>query len=130
MAEGSTKDAALFGRLRDLSLVDVDALLAGAEVQQYVELLDSFAADLDHALKMARTRMAELATTTAGPDPLTVVDMAAAVRAQDGGREAGERATRRLAERAAARRTLAVYDDLTGQLLSRLFEVDRRRAQP
>ena len=125
----SSKDAALFGRLRDLSLVDVDALLAGAGAEHYGELLDSFAADLDHALGAARVRMAELtAAITAGPDPLGVVEMAPAVRAQDGGREAGERSIRRLRDRAAACRALAVFDDLIGQLLPKLFEVDRRRA--
>jgi hypothetical protein len=122
-----TSDAALLTRLRDLALVDVDSLLAGAGDSQYRRLLTTFAADLQHALDAARARMAELlALVGAGPDPLAVVDLPAQRRAGDAGQEAGVRATTRLAERAIACRALAIFDDLTGQLLPKLLELDRR----
>jgi len=121
-------DAALLTRLRDLSLVDIDTLLAGTSDPQYSRLLSSYAADLVHAIDVARQRMNELLAAAAkGPDPLAVIDLPAQSRAQDSGREANLRAGKRLSDRAANCRALAILDDLAGQLLPKLLEVDRRR---
>jgi hypothetical protein len=120
-------DEQLLTRLRDLSLVDLDALLVGTEGARYSALLDTYAEDLIDALQHARRRAAELLDVARGADPLALVDASPEARARDGGREAAERMTVRLSERAAACRALARVDDLVGQLIPRLFEADRRR---
>lgn len=120
-------DEQLLTRLRDLSLVDLDALLAGTEGEQYNALLDTYAEDLIDALQKARARARELLEVARGADPLVLVDAAPSTRARDGGREAAEGIMQRLADRAAALRALARIDDITGQLIPRLFEADRRR---
>jgi hypothetical protein len=124
----SHEDDALIMRLRDLALVDLDALLAGAEGDAYVQLLVTHAEDLEDALRTARARAAELTKLIAGADPLVLLDSGFAVRARDGGREAAERTARRLAARATACRALARLDDLSAGLYPRLVEADRRRA--
>ncbi len=121
-------DDALLMRLRDLALVDLDALLAGAEGDDYAQLLVTHAEDLEDALRAARARAVELHKIIAGADPLQLLDSGYAVRARDGGREAAERTARRLAARAAACRALARLDDLASGLYPRLVEADRRRA--
>jgi hypothetical protein len=122
-------DEVLLTRLRDLSLVELDALLAGSAGHQYAQLLASHAEDLCDALGAARERCRELLQAiAAGPDPLNLLDASHEVRARDRGREAGERMARRLAARAEACRTLARLDDFMAQLVPRLFEADRRRA--
>ncbi len=126
---GRTDDERLLGRLRDLFLVDVDSLMAGCSGGRYAELLSSYADDLQDALRSARARMEELVREAAGgADPLALVELSSEVRARDGGRELVSRVTTRLEGRALACRQLARLDDLTGQLLPQLFEVDRRRA--
>ena len=112
----------LLTRLRDLGLVDVDALLAGSEDRG---LLVAYRDDLVDALKVARERTKELAKHLAG-DPLALLDGAPAVRARDGGREVAARAARQLERRAAACRTMARIDDLVARVYPRLFEADRR----
>jgi hypothetical protein len=125
----TTTDSQLQTRLRDLSIVDLDALLAGTSGQRYAELLVTYGDDLEDAVRVARRRMGELlAEVSAGPDPLGLVDMASDMRARDGGRELAERVVTRLAARAKACRALARLDDLVSDLLERLFEADRRRA--
>jgi len=124
----SHEDDALIMRLRDLALVDIDALLAGADGEAYAELLVIHAEDLEDALRTARTRAAELTRTITGVDPLVLLDSGFAVRARDGGRDAADRTARRLAARAAACRALARLDDLAAGLYPRLVEADRRRA--
>lgn len=122
-------DEPLLSRLRDLSLVDLDALLAGASGDHYAELLNTYAEDLGTALRAARERVHELmAVALGGPDPLILLDVGHDVRARDGGREAAERVSRRLAARAEACRALARIDDLAAHLFPRLLEADRRRA--
>ena len=128
MSTESHEDDALIMRLRDLALVDIDALLAGAEGEAYAELLVTHAEDIEDALRTARTRAAELTKTITGVDPLVLLDSGFAVRARDGGREAADRTARRLAARAAACRALARLDDLASGLYPRLVEADRRRA--
>jgi len=121
------RDDELIGRLRQLSLVDLDALLSGASAARYRSLLDTYIGDLHDALSVARERMqALLAVTATGPDPLVLIDAAPAMRARDGAKDAAERAAGRLQARAEACRALARLDDATALLLPRLFEADRR----
>jgi hypothetical protein len=124
----SHEDDALIMRLRDLALVDLDALLAGTDGDTYAQLLVTHAEDLEDALRSARVRAGELTKLVAGADPLILLDQTFSVRARDGGREAAERTARRLAARAAACRALARLDDLSAGLYPRLVEADRRRA--
>lgn len=128
MSEPTTDDDALLMRLRDLALVDLDALLAGADGEAYAQLLVTHAEDLEDALAAARARAVELTRVVTDADPLALLDAGHEVRARDGGREAAERASRRLAARAAACRALARLDDLAAGLYPRLVEADRRRA--
>ncbi len=126
-AADTSRDDDLLTRLRDLALVDLDALLAGSSGDAYDELLETFAGDLEDALGAARTRTRALLESAGGHDPLVLLDAPAATRARDGGRDAAKQIAARLAERAAACRALARLDDLTAPLLSRLIEADRRR---
>lgn len=122
-------DELLLTRLRDLSLVDVDALLVGSSGEHHARLLGAYADDLSDALRAARERCRELLQIiAAGPDPLHLVDASHQARARDGAREAGERVARRLATRAQACRALARLDDVTAQLFPLLLEADRRQA--
>lgn len=123
------EDDALVMRLRDLALVDVDALLAGLSGDGYHALLAAHAEDLEDALRAARTRAAELVKVITSGDPLVLLDAGGAARSRDGGREASDRVVRRLAMRAAAGRALARLDDLAAGLYPRLVDVDRRRAR-
>jgi hypothetical protein len=120
-------DEALLTRLRDLALVDLDALLIGTAGEQYARLLVAHAEDLEDALRAARDRGAELQRQIAG-DPLSLLAAPYATRARDGGREAAEKSARKLGQRAQAARALARLDDLTANLYPRLLEADRRRA--
>lgn len=128
MSDVSHDDDALLMRLRDLALVDLDALLAGTEGPAYADLLVTHAEDLEDALRTARGRATELGKIIGGADPLVLLDSGFAMRARDGGREAAERTARRLAARSAACRALARLDDLAAGLYPRLVEADRRRA--
>jgi hypothetical protein len=123
-----TGDERLLGRLRQLSLVELDSLLAGAGPRRG-ELLAALADDLIDALGQARQRMAELVREVAsGPDPLAVLDATPAMRARGGATAEGPgRLAGRLAERAAACRDLARLEEAAALLLPRLFEIDRRR---
>ncbi|MBZ0238291.1 MAG: hypothetical protein K8M05_38625, partial [Deltaproteobacteria bacterium] len=78
----SHEDDALIMRLRDLALVDLDALLAGAEGEAYTQLLVTHAEDLEDALRSARARAGELTKTIVGADPLVLLDSGYAVRAR------------------------------------------------
>ena len=128
MSAGS-QDEALLTRLRDLSLVDLDVLLAGASGDRYAELLVTHAEQLSDALQAARERTRELLhIASKGADPLNLLDASYQTRARDGGREAGERVAQRLAARADACRALARIDDLITHLFPHLLEADRRRA--
>jgi hypothetical protein len=112
-------------RLRDLGLVDVDALLAGVGGDDYRTLLVAYRDDLVDALRVARERARELARHLGG-DPLQLLDAPPASRARDGGREAADRAAAQLQRRAAACRAMARLDDLVARVYPRLFEADRR----
>jgi hypothetical protein len=124
----SVPDEQLLARLRDLSLVDVDALLAGVPSERHAALLDAHAEELADALAAARERArALMAAVAAGPDPLGIGEASAAMRARAGGPAAGARATSRLTARAHECRALARLYDLAAHLVPRLIEVDRRR---
>lgn len=121
-------DDRLLGRLRQLSLVELDALVAGAGPERRAELLEAYAGDLADALARARARMGELVATIAkGPDPLALVGAPAATRAKSGATESSGRLAARLDERAEACRDLARLDEACALLLPRLIEIDRRR---
>jgi len=126
--EGLDGDDLLLGRLRQLSLIDLDALTFGAAADQRGELIAAYADDLADALVRARQRMAELVTSIAtGPDPLQLASAPAEVRARGGAGEAASRLSSRLADRAEACRQLARLDDACAVLLPRLVDVDRKR---
>ena len=120
-------DDALLMRLRDLSLVDLDALLAGTSGAAYADLVVTYGLDLQDALQAARNRAGELIKILAGADPLAQLDAAPQARARDGGREAAEKTSKRLVARAQAARALGRLDDLTATLYPKLIEADRRR---
>jgi hypothetical protein len=117
----------LLTRLRDLGLVDVDALLAGLGGDDYRTLLLSHRDDLVDALRAARELGRELAQRVTG-DPLQLLDAAPAMRAREGAAEAAARAADQLRRRAAAGRAMARLDDLVARVYPRLFEADRRLA--
>jgi hypothetical protein len=117
----------LLTRLRDLGLVDLDALLAGLGGDDYRTLLVAHRDDLVDALRAARELGRELAQRVTG-DPLQLLDAPAAMRAREGGAEAAARAADQLRRRAAAGRATARLDDLVARVYPRLFEADRRLA--
>ncbi len=122
-------DEQLLSRLRQLSLVEVDSLLAGTSGAAREQLLATFAGDLQEALGQARARIGELAAAfTSGPDPLLLVSAESALRAREGASQAAGRAAERLRQRAEAGRALARLGDAAAQLLPHLFEADRRLA--
>lgn len=119
---GSDPDEALSTRLRDLALVDLDALAVGN-----AELVAAFADDVADALREARARIAMLRGSLGGADPLNVLDIPVRQRASDAGAAGAERVTARLTGHADAARGLARLADLAGALVGKLFEADRRR---
>ena len=118
-------DEALSTRLRDLALVDLDALVAGTDASG--PLIAAFADDVADALKEARHRIAALRAQLGGADPLSVLDVALRQRASDAGADGAERVQGRLGAQADAARSLARLADLAGGLVPKLFEADRRR---
>jgi len=112
-------DEALSTRLRDLALVDLDALGHA--------LIPAFADDLAHALGEARARIATLRGQLSGPEPLGVLDATDRQRASDTAAAGADRARERLIGQAEAARALARVADLAGALIPKLFEADRRR---
>lgn len=121
-------DDLLLGRLRQLGLIDLDALTFGAAGDLRGELVAAYADDLAEALGRARQRMGELVKSIAsGPDPLQLASAPPEVRARGGAGEAASRLAGRLGERAEACRQLARLDEACALLLPRLVEVDRKR---
>jgi hypothetical protein len=126
-APSAGPDEALSTRLRDLALVDLDALtagLAGADAQVVVA---AFADDVADALREAKVRIAALRQALAGPDPLNVVEMTPRQRASDAGHAGAERVRTRLVGQAEAGRAMARLAELAAGLVGKLFEADRRR---
>lgn len=120
-------DEALSTRLRDLSLVDLDALTVGLDGARAQGLAGAYADDCADALKEARARITALKTALGGPDPLNVLDLQARQRASDAGQAGAARTTDRLRGQAEAGRALARLADLAAGLVPKLFEADRRR---
>jgi hypothetical protein len=125
-APGSSHDVdeALSTRLRDLALVEIDALLLGDGAQ---ELVAAFADDVADALHEARTRIAALRSQLGGADALAILEAAPRQRASDAGAAGVNRIRARLATQADAARALARLTDLAAGLVPKLFEADRRR---
>jgi hypothetical protein len=122
------RDDQLLGRLRQLSLVDVDSLLAGASGTRYGELVAAYADDVGDALACARARIRELGKLAmSGADPLGLIEVAPPARAREAAAAAGDRASDQLRARAEACRALASLNDAAALLLPRLIEADRRR---
>jgi hypothetical protein len=120
-------DEALSTRLRDLSLVEIDALTAGLVGGAAQVVIATFADDVDDALRQARTRIATLRQALGGADPLNVLDLQARQRASDAGQAGAERVRERLVAQAEAARALSRLADLSSGLVGKLFEADRRR---
>ncbi len=118
-------DETLSMRLRDLTLVDLDALTVGARDPQ--ELIAAFADDVADALREARARITTLRGTLGGPDPLNVLDLAIRQRASDQAAVGAQRVRDKLGTQAEAARCLARLSELAASLTPKLFEADRRR---
>ena len=120
--QASDLDEALSTRLRDLALVEIDALAIGD-----AELVAAFADDVADALREARARITALRGQLGGADPLSVLDVPTRQRASDAGAAGVDRIRARLAAQADAARALARLTDLAAGLTAKLFEADRRR---
>ncbi|MGE0396906.1 MAG: hypothetical protein AB7T06_09330 [Kofleriaceae bacterium] len=118
-------DEALCTRLRDLALVDLESLVAGARAPQ--ELIAAYADDVADALREARTRITALRAVQSGPDPLLVLDLPARQRGSDTAMAGAERTRQKLVENAIAGRSIARLSEMAAQLVPKLFEADRRR---
>lgn len=118
-------DEPLCTRLRDLALVDLESLVAGARAPQ--ALIGAFADDVADALREARTRIAALKAAQGGPDPLLVLDLQPRQRASDSAAAGAERTRQKLVDHALAARSVARLSELAAQLVAKLFEADRRR---
>lgn len=116
-------DEALSTRLRDLALVDLDALALGAREG----LIAAYGDDVADALREARARITALRGQLGGADPLAVLDVGARQRSSDTAAAGAERVRARLAAQAEAARALARLAELASALAPRLFEADRRR---
>src|SRR5688572_26327567 len=89
-------DEALSARLRDLALVNLDALAIGLDGEASQDLVAAYADDVADALREARTRMTALKKQLAGPDPLNVLDLQHRQRASDTAHAGAARVTDRL----------------------------------
>ncbi len=123
----SSPDEGLSTRLRDLALVDLDALTVGLDGSRGQELVGAYADDCADALREARTRLAALKQQLAGPDPLNVLDLTAGQRRADAAHAGAVRVHDRLVGQAEAARAFARLADLSAGLVGKLFEADRRR---
>jgi hypothetical protein len=118
-------DEALCTRLRDLALVDLESLVAGARSAQ--ELIAAYADDVADALREARTRIAALRAVQGGPDPLLILDLQPRQRASDTAVSGAARTRQKLVENAVAARSVARLSEMAALLVGKLFEADRRR---
>jgi len=117
--------AALLERLHELSLLDVDAVVAPADPNP-AELLGAYVADLEEALAEARRALRDAhAELGAGPDPLLLVEQAPERRVAAGDQGVKDAADR-LRARAAGRRDMARLEELVRRVLPRLLDADRR----
>ena len=120
-------DEALSTRLRDLALVDLDALTVGLDGGRGQDIAIAYAEDIADALREARARLATLRKELSGPDPLNVLDLAPRQRASDAGHAGAERVRERLLGQTEAARAFARLAGLVAPLVAKLFEADRRR---
>ena len=123
----SSPDEGLSTRLRDLALVDLDALTVGLDGARGQELVGAYADDCADALREARMRLVALKKELAGPDPLSVLDLTARQRTADTAHVGAVRVHDRLVGQAEAARAFARLADLSAGLVGKLFEADRRR---
>jgi hypothetical protein len=123
----SDPDEALSTRLRDLALVELDALTVGLDTERGQQLVAAYADDCADALREARMRLVALRKELAGPDPLNVLDITARQRASDAGHAGSTRVRDRLVAQSEAARVFARLADLSAGLVGKLFEADRRR---
>jgi hypothetical protein len=124
---GTESDEALSTRLRDLALVELDALIVGLASADAQIVIGAFADDVADALRHARARIAALRQALGGADPLNVLDLQPRQRASDAGQAGAQRVRDRLVAQAEAGRALSRLADLTSSLIGKLFEADRRR---
>jgi hypothetical protein len=124
---GADDEDGLLTRLRDLALVDLDALTTGLSDLDAAAMTAAHADDIADALAAARKRIAELRAPMGGPDPLLLLDLPAATKRRGDSRDAAARVADQLATRAAAARLLARLDDLIAPLVPRYFAAERRR---
>jgi hypothetical protein len=122
-------DEVLSVRLRDLALVDLDALCVGLDGDRGAQMAAAYADDVADALREARSRIAALRQQLGGPDPLSVLDLQARQRASDTAHAGAVRTREKLGGQAEAARALARLADLAAGLVPKLFEADRRRTQ-
>lgn len=122
-------DEALLVRLRDLALVELDALTMGLDGDRGAQLAGAYADDVADALREARARIAALRAQLGGADPLSVLDLPPRQRASDIAHAGAVRTRDKLGTQAEAARALARLADLAAGLVSKLFEADRRRTQ-
>jgi hypothetical protein len=120
-------DEVLSLRLRDLALVELDALCAGLDGAQAAAIAGAYAEDVADALRAARARLAALRAALGGPDPLQVLDLAPRQRASDVAAAAPDRVRDRLIAQAESARAFARLAELAGGLAPKLFEAERRR---
>ena len=120
-------DEGLSTRLRDLALVDLDALTVGLDGPRAQELAAAYADDVADALREAQTRIAALRKYLGGPDPLNVLDITSRQRASDAGHAGAVRVKDRMVVQAQAARAFARLAELSASLVPKLFEADRRR---
>jgi hypothetical protein len=118
-------DEALSTRLRDLALVDLDALTVGSQDAQV--LIATFADDVADALRETRGRISALRTSLGGADPLNVLDLTPRQRASDTATAGALRVREKLVSHAGVARSLARLSELAATLTPKLFEADRRR---
>jgi hypothetical protein len=116
-------DEALAGRLRDLALVDLEALIAGGSPV----LIAVYGDDVADALRETRTRLVALRAAAGGPDPLSLIDLPPRQRASDTAHAGIERMKAKLLSQAEAARAIARLAELAAALAPKLFEADRRR---
>jgi len=122
-------DEALSVRLRDLALVDLDALCIGLDGDRGAQMAAAYAEDVADALREARTRITALRQQLGGPDPLNVLDLQPRQRASDTAHAGAVRTREKLGGQAEAARALGRLADLAASLVPKLFEADRRRTQ-
>jgi hypothetical protein len=118
---------ALSARLRDLALVELDALCAGSDGGDAAAIVGAYADDAADALREARARLGELRRQLAGPDPLNVLEATSRQRASDAGHAGAVRVRDHLLTQAEAGRAMARLADLAAALVPKLFEAERRR---